>query len=382
MDYQNPFEQSYSEYHKKKSPLPVIIAVIAVILLAAGGITAYLLLSGDKDDDDKGSRHSSSTVSEDEGGDDEGENKADDDGDHTSRTRPAKTTKAARTTTTTAATTTTTTGYDTNVKVNKTSVTIAVGETDYALPIEYPYGSDETNEQWHSNNPDIATVDNFGYITGVKPGSCVVWLTFDNNPEAEVGIKVEVVSDEPLFEPAVEVGEGDAYLQIVNGDWWIQYTGQTTDYLAYDAGVVHINGNGNYTVSVTADTAGFRYAATGDADSDVKPSGLSFAAVVVRGGASLYPNMSIEITGIKVDGKKVPLTAKNFTCADDSYVDDSLEDMRANIYNQWVSDLPEDAHDSTGNVKGVDGYSATIIDTNAFEKEWTTVEVEFKVSGI
>ncbi|MBQ9899285.1 MAG: hypothetical protein IJM44_07530, partial [Ruminococcus sp.] len=110
--------------------------------------------------------------------------------------------------------------------------------------------------------------------------------------------------------------------------------------------------------------------------------GLSFSAVLVRGGATLYPNMSIDITAIRIDGEDIPLTAKSFTCVDDAYTEDELSDMRSNIYNPWVTSLPEDAHDASGAVTADGGYAATIIDTNAFEKEWTTVEVDFTVSGI
>ena len=61
--------------------------------------------------------------------------------------------------------------------------------------------------------------------------------------------------------------DGDAYLAIVDGQWWIQYWGSVDDegyMLAYDAGVAPITGDGEYTVSVTADTNGFRYDTTGD----------------------------------------------------------------------------------------------------------------------
>lgn len=202
--------------------------------------------------------------------------------------------------------------------------------------------------------------------------------------DEEVPTAAPVDTGDLEFEEAIEAGEGDAYLQIVDGQWWIQYTGLKTDLLTYDAGVVHIDGNGDYTVSVTADTLGFRYDATQgqDINSDVLPFGTSFAAVIVRGGASLYPNMAIDITAIRIDGEDIPLTAKGFTCIDDAYGDDDLDDMRSNIYNQWVTNLPEDAHDANGAVTADDGYSATIIDTAAFDKDWTTVEVDFTVSGI
>ncbi|MBQ9898434.1 MAG: hypothetical protein IJM44_03150, partial [Ruminococcus sp.] len=100
----------------------------------------------------------------------------------------------------------------------------------------------------------------------------VAETTAEPTTEAETEAETEAPSEEeevptaaPVdlgdleFEEAVVVEEGDAYLQIVNGDWWVQYTGAATDFLSYDATKVHIDGNGDYTVGVTADTLGFRY---------------------------------------------------------------------------------------------------------------------------
>jgi ABC-type Fe3+-hydroxamate transport system substrate-binding protein len=214
--------------------------------------------------------------------------------------------------------------------------------------------------------------------------------TSDSSSEASESSAADVdaeeeVTDAPLeevevpeFEDAIAAESGDAYLAIVDGQWWVQYWGSIDDdgsMLAYDAGVVPITGDGDYTVSVTADTSGFRYDTTGDANGDYTPSGCSFAAVMVKDGTTLYPDMAIEITSIKIDGNDVDLTSKNFTSSDDGV------EMRANIYNEWVTDLPEDAHDANGAVTDASAYSAQIVDPAAFADGWTTVEVNFTVTG-
>ena len=86
--------------------------------------------------------------------------------------------------------------------------------------------------------------------------------------------------------------------------------------------------------------------------------------------------MSIEINEIRLDGKPVETVAKNYTSSDDG------KEMRANIYNQWVSKFPEDAHTAQGPVTGEFGeYSAQIINPSSFGT-WKKVEVDFTVSGI
>ena len=78
---------------------------------------------------------------------------------------------------------------------------------------------------------------------------------------------------------------------------------------------------------------------------------------------------------IKVDGKEITMTAKNYTSSDDG------KEMRANICNTFVNSLPEDAHNADGVIAADNkDYAPVIIDTKDF-KSWTTIEVNFTVSG-
>ena len=78
----------------------------------------------------------------------------------------------------------------------------------------------------------------------------------------------------------------------------------------------------------------------------------------------------------RVDGNPVTLSAKNYTSSDDN------TEMRANIYNDFVSRFPEDAHNAGGQLSGEFGeYSSKIVDPASFAK-WQRVEVDFTVSGI
>jgi hypothetical protein len=191
------------------------------------------------------------------------------------------------------------------------------------------------------------------------------------------------------LEATVTAGSGDAYLAIADKDLKMQYLGgnDENNQLTFDAGVVHIEGNGDYKVSVNADTKGFRYRATGDPDKDYKPKGLEYAAVIINDGEAAVPDAVITIKKVKVDGKDMKLEKKSFTYND-------AGKLRANIFNEWISDdgLPEDArcdkgalfnnYDNSSPSDINDGsYSAQLVDTGAFD-EWTKVEVEFSISGL
>ncbi len=196
---------------------------------------------------------------------------------------------------------------------------------------------------------------------------------------------IEVTQADVVFEDAIDAEPGQAYLAIVDGQWWIQYWGSSSKdgyMLSYDAGVADIKGDGSYTVSVTADTNGFRYDTTGNPDDQYIPEGLSFMAIKIDKGTEMYPDAVITIDSIKVDGKEIELKAKNYTSSDDGV------ELRTNIFNTYVATPSQDGRSAEGALYDEDGnaaaycadYSAQIVDPANFST-WTTVEVNFTITG-
>ena len=136
------------------------------------------------------------------------------------------------------------------------------------------------------------------------------------------------------LEEAVVAQSGDAYLSIIDENWKSQYSGgdDENNPLTYDAGVVHIDKNGDYTVSVNADTKGFRYRSTGDPDKECKPTGISFAAVVINDAENVLPGAVITVKSVKVDGRDIELKKKSYTNTESG-------DIRSNIFNEWVENV-------------------------------------------
>ena len=115
---------------------------------------------------------------------------------------------------------------------------------------------------------------------------------------------------DPYIDDAVTAESGEVYLAVADSQWKAQYLGNSDGAgttLSYDAGVVEINGNGDYTVSVNADTEGFRYAVSGNSDN--KELAAAFLAYMMeidaqgigQGGNLYKTNMdSDEILSSKV----------------------------------------------------------------------------------
>lgn len=207
----------------------------------------------------------------------------------------------------------------------------------------------------------------------------------DTSASEDESSKAPVVADTPEFEEAVVAESGDAFLAFADSQWWVQYWGTNEDLLTYDAGVAPITGNGEYTVSVTADTNGFRFDATGDAAGEYTPGGIGFAAVIIKDGETACPDAIITIDSIIVDGTEIEMTAKNYTNTEEGAI-------RSNIYNSWVPSPSSDARCADGflytnydtNAPALDNaadYSAQIVNAEDFT-EWTTIEVNFTVSGM
>lgn len=205
--------------------------------------------------------------------------------------------------------------------------------------------------------------------------------------EGEESVPQAVVTDIEV-EPSIAAESGDAYLAIVDGQWWIQYWGANDNadqtMLTYNAGVVPITGNGDYTVSVTSETVGFRLDTTGDANDDsCIPGGLEFMSVMIKDGETKFPGAVITVNEVRIDGTPVTLSSKAYTSSDDGI------ETRANIFNKYVNEPSTDGRCVDGALYDEDGnaldicseYSPQIVSSDDFAS-WKTVEVDFTVSGI
>ena len=103
-----------------------------------------------------------------------------------------------------------------------------------------------------------------------------------------------------------------------------------------------VEGPGEYTVSL---------------DFEGGNTGLTFAALAVANGETLYPGCVIDLKQFLVDGEEVKLKAIPYTTSDDGIC------TRVNIINNWVTEVPEDARLPYGYMAAA---SAAIVDESVF----------------
>lgn len=137
-----------------------------------------------------------------------------------------------------------------------------------------------------------------------------------------------------------------AWIMYNSGDWGITYSvGDVYDPASKTDGLVatdvEITGAGTYTVSLDFTGVEGGYAV-----------GTVFSALAISNGELLYPDYIIKITDLQINGESYTLKGKQYTTSDDEKC------TRVNLYNQWVTEIPEEARTADGSLMGA---SATLI---------------------
>ena len=142
-----------------------------------------------------------------------------------------------------------------------------------------------------------------------------------------------------------------AYIMYANADWSAQYWLDGNEYAGVTAANVNVDGPGTYTVGLTFDTPA---------------AGVAFAAVGMKNGEKTFPGYFIDVKEIKVNGEAIEI-GKAYTSSDDEV------ETRANVMNEWVTELPKDARRADGNLEG----ASPIIVNKDDLAEVSSIEITF-----
>ncbi len=177
--------------------------------------------------------------------------------------------------------------------------------------------------------------------------------------EADITKAYEDATEAAMADVSVPASDdyATAWIMYQSSDWGIAYSvGDTYDPTNKTMGVKDSNaiieGEGTYTVSLDF--------------SAVSAKGTAFCALGISNGETFFPGYCVTIDEIKVNGEPIELTAKDYTSSDDGKC------TRVNLYNQWVSKVPDEARRADGNL---DGCAAQIIDLGNTKLQ--TLEVTF-----
>ncbi len=153
---------------------------------------------------------------------------------------------------------------------------------------------------------------------------------------------------------------------------WIMY--QSSDYgVSYSVGDVY--DPTNKTVDVKAKNALITGEGTYTVELDFSKiggaKGVAFSALGISNGEKLFPGYVVTIDSFTVDGEEVELAGKEYTSSDDGKC------TRVNLFNQWVSSVPDDARTADGSL---DGTTAQLWQINK-KKTIENISITFTVTA-
>ena len=148
-----------------------------------------------------------------------------------------------------------------------------------------------------------------------------------------------------------------AYMAFMSGDVRVRYFEDGNDYSPIVSKGVKIKKDGSYTVGLDFSSVWDGYV-----------EGMTFSGILINDCEIKYPKSTLTLEWVKINGKKVKITGKEYTTSDDGKV------TRINLVNPWVTNIPDDARRADGDLKDV---SPVIIDDKAVKKI-KTIEAKFK----
>lgn len=153
-----------------------------------------------------------------------------------------------------------------------------------------------------------------------------------------------------------------AWIMYSSSDWNFSYcVGDTYDPTEKTEGVIAnnvvIEGAGEYSVSLDFSQCGVA-------------KGVSFSALGVSNGESLLPGMIITIDEILINDEPIELQGTPYTSSDDGKC------TRVNLYNEWVSSVPDDARTAAGDKSDLTPTPMNL----SSSQQITTLTVNFTVT--
>ncbi len=119
-----------------------------------------------------------------------------------------------------------------------------------------------------------------------------------------------------------------------------------------------ITGEGQYTISLDFTGCG-------------AAKGTAFAALGISNGETLFPGYTVTIDSILINGEPYEPVAKEYTGSDDGKC------TRVNLYNGWVSSVPEDGRTADGSLEGCSAQIMPLTERDIID----TISITFTYSA-
>ena len=256
----------------------------------------------------------------------------------------------------------------TGVTLNKTSISLLVGDSETLTATVSPKDAANKKVTWKSSNAAIASVDANGKVTGVKAGEATIAGTAEDGGKTAT-CKV-TVSDKEIKVTGVKLNKSETSL-LVGGNETL-----TATVLPEDATNQNVTWKSDKPEIATVDTNGKVTA--------VKVGEATITVTTEDGGKTATCKVTVSDTEIKVTGVTLNKTETSIFVGGSETLTATV--APADATNQkvtWKSDKPEIATvDANGKVTGVKAGEATITVTTEDGGKTATCKVTVKAAAV
>ncbi|MBR6385740.1 MAG: Ig-like domain-containing protein, partial [Ruminococcus sp.] len=248
---------------------------------------------------------------------------------------------------------------------------IALGYLDVSYVSIFPTTAIETGLEWTSSDEDIATVDNQGWITARKAGTCVVTVRSMSNPSASASVIVHIIDPYAPKATAIELSNRQIYFDIPGETMKItanivpeEVTDKRIIWSSSDESVAVVDENGNITSTGKGECV---IIATCAADNSIT-AGVAVEVIEDEEIGVESIDLSNHLAHLEYIGQKFSVTAH------------ILPENAVNKKIEWVSSNNNVATvDSNGNITAV-GAGTCIITAKSVDNESVRSTVSVEVS--
>ena len=252
----------------------------------------------------------------------------------------------------------------TGVTLNKTSISLLVGDSETLTATVSPKDAANKKVTWKSSNAAIASVDANGKVTGVKAGEATITVTTEDGGKTAT-CKV-TVSDKEIKVTGIKLNKSETSL-LVGGNETL-----TATVLPEDATNQNVTWKSDKPEIATVDANGKVTA--------VKVGEATITVTTEDGGKTATCKVTVSDTEIKVTGVTLNKTETSIFVGGSETLTATV--APADATNQkvtWKSDKPEIATvDANGKVTGVKAGEATITVTTEDGGKTATCKVTVK----
>lgn len=269
----------------------------------------------------------------------------------------------------------------TSIGLNKTSLDMAVGQTDTLIPTITPDNATNKSVKWTSSDSTIATVDNTGKVTSIKAGTATITATTTDSSNLSASCTVNVKNPDVLASgitlnkstDSINIGSTDKLTATITPS---NVTTMGVIWVSSDTSVATVDSNGNVkgvkagTATITATTV----------------DGTKLSATCTVTVNAINPTLDITSEKPKVNGGDEFVTYVALHNVTNIYAEDIRVNYDSKLFDFVKADVAKDGYEIFNQSVTTSGAIRFIVankgENNGITGESQVLKLTFKAKNV